>query len=153
MILDSETVRHTMQMREVVATLPVGLHRVTVESSTDWIYNELVVRMRARVLSDDLVPARIPVHVTRKVTTTVPVKRTLERPWRRWDALRLAFGAPAHRVQWVSATYYEDQEVTVWLEADEEVVIDRAVMFPEATIQYPENFGRAVMVEWVRADD
>ena len=144
-----------MHWRQFVAQFPVGMHQLDVMVAEDYerfIRDQILVTVRAKILAHQLAPAVIPVHVGRKVTTPVPVKRWVEEPATRWDAIKLALGVRRTRIRWRSASFYEVQEVTAWLEADEEVVVDRELHFPEAAITLPDTLGPPRLWESVRPE-
>lgn len=139
-----------MVFREFQARFPVGLRQLeimTQEEYETFVRDKIIVTVRAKVLAHQLAPAVIRHQESRFERREVTVEKTIERPWRRIDCLRLALGWSAHRVEWVTARYHDVIEVVVPIDCDHETVIDREVHFPESTITYPEMLGRAVYWE------
>lgn len=134
------------EWQELAATMPVGLRHLQLDVVDQYDFAEPVfLRLRAMVLTHRLEDRVVTQHVREWRDVEVVEHRYIERPARRWDALRLAFGVPAHRVEWVKASWVERRTVRMLLETDVEVRIERRDVFPDAQIEYPDVLGQRVV--------
>lgn len=143
--------KRVLAMREVVSRLPVGLQRATLEEESDHDFTramtQLVLRLRAYVLSDHVETETHPVRFKRRVTVHDSVKVVIQRPAGKWQMIKFLLGAK--RVHWAEAEYFEKpQGRSVWVEIQETVKIHREFTYPELKVTFPpEMMGRTFLFE------